>query len=377
MNSNTERIEAVRTAVGAEKIELLTDIFRKSDSKLPGVRADRYRADHPDQLDLLGCLESDQLFLQRPQRNAGNYQVRVYALPLLEDARAQELVQFMDTIFTLFKSYYRERLSEPVTLSEISVALGAEAGSTVEASVKEALHYMSDGQSVWSSVTIGFPYAENSTITVSEAVLRYGDFTSMLIEFYDWHILKSESTTSTPSGNVFAKSSCAPNGNAMTLEDLIPEQYLSKEAKNTDAIIGFEDLLHPLIKDHALHHFHAGHWREAVLNAITAVFDLIRDRTGIDKDGAQLVAHTFSLDNPFLIFSEINSESGQNDQKGFLQILQGAYLGIRNPKAHSLAHDLDKMKAAQYLVFVSLLARRVSEAKPGLGQEDAQGRKNR
>ncbi len=46
-----------------------------------------------------------------------------------------------------------------------------------------------------------------------------------------------------------------------------------------------------------------------------------------------------------------------------MQILSGAYQGIRNTKAHSLEHDLDQVKAAQYLVFASLLARRVSEAK--------------
>jgi hypothetical protein len=46
-----------------------------------------------------------------------------------------------------------------------------------------------------------------------------------------------------------------------------------------------------------------------------------------------------------------------------MQIFKGAYQGIRNPKAHSLTHDLTAMKAAQYLVFASLLARRIDEAR--------------
>jgi hypothetical protein len=46
-----------------------------------------------------------------------------------------------------------------------------------------------------------------------------------------------------------------------------------------------------------------------------------------------------------------------------MQILVGTYLGIRNPKAHSLNHDLDAERAAQYLIFASLLARRIYEAK--------------
>ncbi len=126
--------------------------------------------------------------------------------------------------------------------------------------------------------------------------------------------------------------------------------------------VGFEDLLHPIVFEHAFQHYKNGHLREAVLNSIVAVFDLIRERTELAQDGQHLVSEAFSLERPHLIFSELQTESGRNDQKGFLQILSGAYTGIRNPKAHSLQHDLDEHKAAQYLVFVSLLARRVAEA---------------
>ena len=47
-----------------------------------------------------------------------------------------------------------------------------------------------------------------------------------------------------------------------------------------------------------------------------------------------------------------------------MQIYKGAFQGIRNPKAHSLEHDLTDEKAAQYLVVASLLAQRIEEAKP-------------
>ena len=99
-----------------------------------------------------------------------------------------------------------------------------------------------------------------------------------------------------------------------------------------------------------------------MLNGIIVVYDMIRQRTGIDKDGTRLVGEAFSLGKPRLILSELETESGQNDQNGFLDIYKGAYIGIRNPKAHTLDHDLTEEKAAQYLVFASLLARRVKEA---------------
>lgn len=135
-----------------------------------------------------------------------------------------------------------------------------------------------------------------------------------------------------------------------------------REGLGRPQLVGFEDLLHPVILEHTYQQYRDGHLRDAVLNAFVALFDLIRERSGLDLDGEQLINEAFSLNHAMLAFSEVDTESGKNEQKGFIQILKGAYQGIRNPKAHSLNHDLDSIKAAQYLVFASLLARRVSES---------------
>ncbi len=127
--------------------------------------------------------------------------------------------------------------------------------------------------------------------------------------------------------------------------------------------LGFESLLHPAVVESSLKHFRDGHLRDAVLNAVIAVYDMIRGRTQLDLDGSALAGQAFGLENGKLIFSEVESDSGQNDQKGFLQIFQGVYVGVRNVKAHSLNHDLTEPKAAQYLVMLSLLARRVDECR--------------
>jgi uncharacterized protein (TIGR02391 family) len=126
--------------------------------------------------------------------------------------------------------------------------------------------------------------------------------------------------------------------------------------------VGFLHLLHPAVIASSYNQFQNGLFRDAVLNSVVAIFDLIRERTGIDMDGSDLVNRAFSLRDPYLILSELESESGQNDQKGFMQLFNGSYQGIRNPKAHSLNHDLTEVTASQYLVHASLLARRVSDA---------------
>ena len=140
------------------------------------------------------------------------------------------------------------------------------------------------------------------------------------------------------------------------------EKHL-RDNVNKHQPFGFEELLHPVIFENAYQQYRNGHLRDAVLNSIVAVFDLIRQRTGLDSDGDRLIGEALSTTHPHLILSELETESGRNDQTGFIQVFQGAYKGIRNPKAHTLQHDLNEHKAAQYLIFASLLARRIEEAK--------------
>lgn len=144
------------------------------------------------------------------------------------------------------------------------------------------------------------------------------------------------------------------------IEDTLDTYYATQPT--ADITFSIIDFLHPAIVRSSYTQFRNGQYRDAVLNAIMAVYELIRKKVGSDKDGSELVGEALSPSNPKLIISNLDTESGRNEQKGYLQILQGTYVGIRNPKAHSLSTDLDKSKTAQYLVFASLLARRIDEA---------------
>ena len=127
--------------------------------------------------------------------------------------------------------------------------------------------------------------------------------------------------------------------------------------------VSYDGLLHPVIRDIAMTHLESGNYRNAILDAVTGLFDMLRARTRLDLDGDNLCNAAFSPHRPILIFSNLEGESGHNDQRGFMDLFKGVYRGVRNPKAHSLAHDLNETKAGQYLVFLSLLARRLDEAK--------------
>jgi uncharacterized protein (TIGR02391 family) len=148
------------------------------------------------------------------------------------------------------------------------------------------------------------------------------------------------------------------------IENKIDDYSIRKITPTTENPTGFDDLLHPIVRDAAIRHYQTGDFRHAVLDAITSVFDKIRERTGVDADGDRLINHTMTPNAPLLILSELLTDSGRNDQAGFMEIYKGFYRGVRNPKAHSLIHDLDldATKAAQYMVLASILMRRVIEA---------------
>lgn len=144
------------------------------------------------------------------------------------------------------------------------------------------------------------------------------------------------------------------------IEDEVDKHF--GQASIGDMSVAILDLLHPLVIASSYSHFKNGSYRDAVLDAFLAVFDLLRQKSGLAIDGAALAGEALSLDNPRLIISTLETESGKNEQKGMIQMLQGAYLGIRNPKAHTLAYNPSQLATAQNLVFASLLARRLDEA---------------
>src|SRR6185369_1569921 len=65
-------------------------------------------------------------------------------------------------------------------------------------------------------------------------------------------------------------------------------EKLAKAGQEEGKPIGFEDMLHAAIVKSSLGQYKDGHLRDAVLNGVVAVFDMIRQRTGLDLDGAKL-----------------------------------------------------------------------------------------
>lgn len=88
---------------------------------------------------------------------------------------------------------------------------------------------------------------------------------------------------------------------------------------------------------------------------------LCRKLRNEERDGSDLMTYVFSSGNPMLMFESLDTESGQNVQKGYMQIFAGAMTGIRNPKAHE-NQTISKDMAIKRLIFASLLMDKIDEA---------------
>jgi uncharacterized protein (TIGR02391 family) len=122
--------------------------------------------------------------------------------------------------------------------------------------------------------------------------------------------------------------------------------------------------LHPYIAKGCAKLFIDEHYAQAVEESAKAVFQYLREATGLKLDGAQLAQQSFSLKKPILAFSDLSDESKQNEQLGFMEMLAAFTKGVRNPLAHTHGKLEEQQKAFEYLCLASLFCRRIDDARP-------------
>lgn len=120
---------------------------------------------------------------------------------------------------------------------------------------------------------------------------------------------------------------------------------------------------HPYIQHTCAKLFQDGHYLQAVETSVKAVFQYIRDITGVAGDGTKLVQDVFSEQAPYLRFNDLSNQSQRNEQIGFMDMLKAYYKGIRNPTFHGFDIEQDEPKAYEHLAMASLFCRRIDDAK--------------
>ena len=128
--------------------------------------------------------------------------------------------------------------------------------------------------------------------------------------------------------------------------------------------------LHPEVCDACRSLFRDGHYEDAVGKGVKLYINTVKekagqptDQSGKELDGTPLMGYVFRSESPTLRINPMLTESHKKEQRGYMQLAQGAVLCIRNPRAHEHQLKDDRYRALELLGFVSYLMRRLDTAK--------------
>lgn len=100
----------------------------------------------------------------------------------------------------------------------------------------------------------------------------------------------------------------------------------------------------------------------AILDAIFKLTDVIRNKTGLEGDGASLIGQAFGGDNPRIKLNKLQTDSEKDIQRGIQEILRGIYTGIRNPRSHDTMKD-NQSTCDSIIVFINYLLQMIDKSK--------------
>lgn len=99
----------------------------------------------------------------------------------------------------------------------------------------------------------------------------------------------------------------------------------------------------------------------AVLEAVKSVSEKIRQKTGLDGDGEDLVSRTFGGSQPLWVINTFASETDRSEQKGFCKLVSGVFGMVRNPLAHEakILRPMNRDDAEDIMSMLSYIHRRI------------------
>ncbi len=104
----------------------------------------------------------------------------------------------------------------------------------------------------------------------------------------------------------------------------------------------------------------------AVLEAAKSVSQRIREMTGLDLDGSELVDRAFASGAPKLAINRLDTETARMEQRGFANLLRGIVGMFRNPTAHApkIYWPIEESEALDVLTIISWAHRKLDQAVP-------------
>ncbi len=123
--------------------------------------------------------------------------------------------------------------------------------------------------------------------------------------------------------------------------------------------------IHPEVLKYCKAELMQENYFHAVFEASKGLAQRIRDKSGVDGDGAKLVDRVFSVNEPILAINTLQTETEKSEHKGFAALLKGCFAAVRNPLAHEPKIMWDgEDDAVDYFTLISLLHRKLDDCVP-------------
>jgi uncharacterized protein (TIGR02391 family) len=105
----------------------------------------------------------------------------------------------------------------------------------------------------------------------------------------------------------------------------------------------------------------------AVFEAAKSIAEKLRQKTGLQSDGAQLVDEALGSGQtgyPRLAFNSLSTASEKNEQNGLMNLIKGLFSAFRNTTAHApkIHWNITELDALDILTTMSLVHRRLDNA---------------
>lgn len=103
-------------------------------------------------------------------------------------------------------------------------------------------------------------------------------------------------------------------------------------------------------------------YSNSVLDAIQFLGDRIREMSGEDGDGYDLMGRVFNDKSPKIKVNRLRTQTEKNIQNGTMLLLQGFYRAIRNERVHEKKDDSEQ-EAYELILFLNHILRIVDKSK--------------
>lgn len=119
--------------------------------------------------------------------------------------------------------------------------------------------------------------------------------------------------------------------------------------------------LHPELLNYCREELLVDNYFHAVFEVSKGLAEIIRKKSGINKDGSELAEKVFAGIDPTLKINNYSSETEISEQKGFSNLLKGLFGTFRNPVAHEPKNswNMTKEDALDLFSLASYILRRL------------------